>query len=178
MLRAKFSDLKNSDFFTFFNLREINSIKIANSTEIKEFKPGGFQDHIDLKFEIAYKNDEIKSATLLLDRDWIGNIESINFFGTDITKSFIVAVTPPDEQKSVEELAHYLFNLKGLKDVVIPCGAFVFKFEESTPKIKIILDVYKNVSVSNEFKLKNSKFIFKNVKESNKQRLLIKWYEM
>lgn len=174
----KFTDLKNSDFFTFFNLREINSIKIANSTEIKEFKPGGFQDRIDLKFEIANNNDEIKSATLLLDRDWIGNIESINSFGTDITKSFIIAVTPPGEQKSVEELAHYLFNLKGLKDVVIPCGDFVFKFEESNPKIKIILDVYRNLSDSNEFILNNSKFIFKNVNENNKQRLLIKWYEL
>ena len=178
MSRMKLSDLKNSDFFTFFNLREINSIKIDNSIEIKEYKPGGFQDHIDIKFEISNKNDEIKSGTLLLDRDWIGNIESINPFGTDIAKSFIVAITPPDEKKSIEELAHYVFNLKGLKDIVISCEAFIFKFEESNPKIKIILDVYRNLSDSNDFILKYSKFIFKNLKESNKQRLLIKWYEM
>ena len=92
MIFIKYSELQQSEFFSFFNISEIKIEKTPELTEIRYLKPGGFQEFIDILFKI--KDDEIKEAQLILERSWIGNHKKINPFGTDITKSFIEAITP------------------------------------------------------------------------------------
>ncbi len=69
-----YSKLTKSDFFTFFNLNEIRSER--NSPTVKIIKPGGFQEYIDIEFHLN-KKGEIIMAKLTLDRQWIGNVETL-----------------------------------------------------------------------------------------------------
>ena len=125
------------------------------------------------------EKDELEKAVLLLDREWIGDDKSINSFGKDIAKSFIDAVTPSEEKKrennQVKLLTHFLFNLKGSRDILIPLDKLLQDFEESDPNVKAVLDVYRNLNRSVEFSLENSKFIFDNIVQNGRPRLLIEW---
>ena len=114
-----------------------------------------------------------------MDREWIGDDKSINLFSKDISKSFIDAVTSSEEKKNennqVKLLTHYLFNLKGSRDIIIPLDKLLQDFEESSPKVKAVLDVYRNLNRSVEFSLEYSKFFFENIVQNGRPRLLIEW---
>jgi len=171
--------LKKSEFFSFFNLTEVEtSSPLSPPPTLKKVKPGGFQEHIDIEFYVN-EHDELEEAILLLDREWIGDDKSINSFGKDIAKSFIEVVTPSEEKKKennqVKLLTHYLFNLKGSRDIIIPLDKLLQDFEESDPKVKAVLDVYRNLNRSVEFSLEFSKFFFENIVQNGKPRLLIEW---
>lgn len=171
-----YSKLKNSEFFSFFNLSEIESER--SSPTIKIIKPGGFQDYIDIEYHLN-KQGEIIMALLLLDREWIGNVEKINPFGKDIAKSFIDSIVPPKEKEGDDNivvlLVHFLFNMIGTKDQIIPCTEPLYNFENSSPQVKSFLDVYRNLKNSFEIPLKNSKLKIKNIIQKEKKRIMIKW---
>ena len=170
--------MKKSEFFSFFNLTEVETSSPLSQPILKKVKPGGFQEHIDIEFYVN-ENDEIEKAVLLLDREWIGDDKSINLFSKDISKSFIDAVTSSEEKKNennqVKLLTHYLFNLKGSRDIIIPLDKLLQDFEESSPKVKAVLDVYRNLNRSVEFSLEYSKFFFENIVQNGRPRLLIEW---
>ena len=171
-----YSKLTKSDFFTFFNLNEISCER--NSPTVKILKPGGFQEYIDIEFHLN-KKGEIIMAKLTLDRQWIGNVETINPFGKDIAKSFIEAVIPLEEKEGEDNivvlLVHFLFNMVGTKDKIIPCTEPLYNFENSSAEVKSFLDVYRNLKNSNEIPLKTSILKIKNIIQKNKPRLIIKW---
>lgn len=170
--------MKKSEFFSFFNLTEVETSSPLSPPTLKKVKPGGFQEHIDMEFYVN-EYDELEKAVLLLDREWIGDDKSINSFGKDIAKSFIDAVTPSEEKKNennqVKLLTHFLFNLKGSRDIIIPLDKLLQDFDESNPKVKAVLDVYRNLNRSVEFSLEYSKFFFENIVQYSKPRLLIEW---
>ncbi|TFG08517.1 MAG: hypothetical protein EU539_02205 [Promethearchaeota archaeon] len=171
-----YSELKKSDFFEFFNLREIERQKLSKTVKKIKLKPGGFQEHIDIEFKV--KNDLLVSAKLILDRQWIGSAKTINPFGKDIAKSFIVAVIPSEERESVRNLVHFLFNLRGNEDIIIPVQKVYQFYEKSEPEIEPFLDVYRNQKKHAEFGLKDSKFIIKNIHVEEIDRLVIKWLKI
>jgi len=171
-----YSKLRLSEFFTFFNLNEIDSER--SSPNIKILKPGGFQEYINIEFHLNERGDVVM-AILLLDRQWIGNVETINPFGKDIAKSFIDAVVPPVEKEGEDNivilLVHFLFNMVGTKDKIIPCTQPLYNFENSSRKVKCFLDVYRGLKNSFEIPLKTSTLIIKNIIQKNKSRIIIKW---
>lgn len=87
---VNYDELKGSDFYQFFNIKEQKITNEGKYTRI-EVKTGGFREYIDIIFYLN-ENREIEKGILLLDRNWIGNEQSINPFGKDIAKSFILAV--------------------------------------------------------------------------------------
>ncbi|MFX1410437.1 MAG: hypothetical protein ACFFA6_08790 [Promethearchaeota archaeon] len=171
-----YSKLTKSEFFTFFNLYEINNEKTTPT--LKTLKPGGFQEYIDIEFHINEKG-EVIMAILFLDREWIGNVEIINPFGKDIAKSFIDAVVPIKEKEGEDNiivlLIHFLFNMVGTKDKIIPCTEPLYNFENSSPEVKSFLDVYRNLRPSYELHLEGSILKIENLIQKNKSRLMIKW---
>jgi hypothetical protein len=176
MSNVNYNELKSSDFFNFFNLHEIKDQK--TSQFFKKLKPGGFQEYIDIELYLNNNND-VEKAQLGLDRKWIGNYENINPFGKDLAKSFIDAVVPYEEKEGEDNviilLVHFLFNMVGTKDKIIPCTAPLYHFEESSDVVKTFLDVYRNLIPSYELSLKHSKIEISNIMQNNKPRLIIKW---
>ncbi len=138
-----YADFKNSEFFNFFNLRTESSKELSSGIIELHLKTGGFQEYIDIYFYLD-KKSEIKKAKLLSDREWIGDPSSINPFGTDISKSFIDIVFPkhltPEFKK---HLIHYLFNLRGDNQVLIPLHKAFQGFENAAPEVIDFLDVYR-----------------------------------
>lgn len=80
--------MKDREFFTFFNLTESDENRTEKKTIIKNLKPGGFQEYIDIQLMLN-SQEEITQATISLERSWTGNADSLNPFAKDIVKSFI-----------------------------------------------------------------------------------------
>jgi hypothetical protein len=169
----KYSDFKASEFFSFFNLSESSSEQISSELKKVSLKTGGFQEHIDIYVYVT-KNGDIKKAELYLDRQWIGNIDSINPFGADISKSFLQYFLPSQEGSEFKKhLVHYLYNLRGKNQVVIPLHQAFKGFEDSTPKIRPYLEVYRNISKEMSKRSKDYHLIMKNTIQGEKEGLLI-----
>jgi hypothetical protein len=169
-----YDELKNSDFYQFFNIKEQGTTNKDNYTRIK-VKTGGFQEYIDIKFYLN-ENREIEKGILLLDRNWVGNKESINPFGKDIVKSFILAVIPLEGNgKKIKDLAEHIFALKGENDQIIYLKENKPENKEITEGIVNILNVYKNKSDKAEYNLENSILTFENFEEEGNNYLKILW---
>jgi hypothetical protein len=169
----KYSEIQQSEFFHFFNLHEIERSKTFDASTLIKLKTGGFQEYIDIMFEI--KEGYIQKADLYIDRKWIGDAIGLNPFGKDIAKSFIIALTPKNELDSINPLAHSLFNLKGKKDIIIYINKQSQIIEKPSLEILSFLKVYLNLSKYYEFPLYNSKFIIENIIKYDKPCLSIKW---
>jgi len=170
----KYSDFQQSEFYKFFNLMEQSSIKVDKDQKKFYFKTGGFQEHIDIYLYVNNDNLIIQSE-LYLDRKWIGNTKSINPFGSDISKSFIDLFLPKDHDKEFKKhLIHYLFNLRGDEQVVIPLHRAFIDFEESVPEIVPFLDVYRNNKNKMNKTTQNYNLIMENITQNQKDRLLIR----
>ena len=152
--------LKQTDFYSFFNLSEITQEKVSEGKIIKYVKPGGFQEHINLRFWI--KEEIIIKALLELDRAWIGNASHLNPFANDITKSFLSALLPDELQEFKIVLVQNIWNLRGSEDIVICLDEVVRKWEDAHPKIKKFLDVYRGITEFNEKNLENLTLTMRN----------------
>ncbi len=169
----KYSNFKNSEFYTFFNISETLSEKFSADLTKISLKTGGFQEHIDL-YIYRDNNDEIRKVQLYLNRDWIGNTNSINPFGTDIAKSFIDLFLPKEyDPKFKKHLVHYLFNLRGDHQVVIPLHKAFQGFEESSPEIQPFLDVYRNTKKTARKTFKDFVLNMENLIKNDKNLLFI-----
>ncbi|MBD3229114.1 MAG: hypothetical protein GF329_13075 [Candidatus Lokiarchaeota archaeon] len=169
----RYSELKDSEFYHFFNLIEQKKEKFNSNLTKLFLKTGGFQEHIDI-FLYINKNIQIKKAELFLERQWIGNKKSINPFGTDISKGFINYFLPSNKDSEFKKhLVHDLFNLRGENQVVIPLHQAFRGFEESTPEIIPYLDVYRNTKKEISKTSKNFELFMQNIIQDQKERLLI-----
>lgn len=108
--------LQGSEFFTFFNVHEV-SRRDGERGGVKtvQCKPGGFQESIDISFDVDAKGNVV-SARLLLDRSWIGNGEHVNPFANDIARSFIDALVPAGDHAAIEPLLTAIMDAKGIDD--------------------------------------------------------------
>ena len=169
-----YSEFRTTDFHSYFNLSELSS---STSTR-KRFKPGGFQEHVDLELRLD-EQSEIMCGELILDRKFIGNTEHLNAFAKDIAKSFIAAFIPQSTKLREDDpallLVHSLMNLIGSKDPIIPCSRPLYYVEGSAPRIQPLLDTYRGTRESAELQLSNSNVSFKRIEQGKKARLSITW---
>nr|MDO8084830.1 hypothetical protein [Candidatus Sigynarchaeum springense] len=108
--------LGGSEFFSFFNVHETKRHGGAgDGVRVVECKPGGFQEYIDMSFDVNAGGDVVV-ARLLLDRSWIGSGEHVNPFANDIAKSFIDALVPPGDHAAIEPLLRAIMDAKGTSD--------------------------------------------------------------
>lgn len=169
-----YSEFINSEFFRFFNIRIEKSTEKASDITIVHLKTGGFQEHIDIFISID-KEGDILEGKLFLDRKWIGDANTINPFGTDISKSFIALLFPHDLQPDFKKhLIHYLFNLRGDNQVYIPLHKAFQEFEDAAPEVKPFLDVYRGQKESKIKSIEDFSLTLKNLQAEGKDRLLIK----
>jgi hypothetical protein len=89
----KYTEFQKSEFHGWFGIGETGRVIQANGLTRIALKPGGFQEFIDLYLEINAE-DEVKTATLLVDRSWFISPSGINMMGIDIVKSFVNAMIP------------------------------------------------------------------------------------
>ncbi|TFG15812.1 MAG: hypothetical protein EU535_01030 [Promethearchaeota archaeon] len=153
--RVSYSKLKDTDFFTFFNLSEINRIdqNIPRNSKTILLKPGGFQQFIDISFQIS--NDQIFKACLSLDRNWIGDEKSINPFAKDITKSFLMALFPEGlNQEFKMMLVQGIWNMKGSQDRIFCIDEVILNWESSNPDIKKFINIFQGIDIHHEIDFK------------------------
>ncbi|MFW9933721.1 MAG: hypothetical protein ACFFDR_13855 [Candidatus Thorarchaeota archaeon] len=112
-----YTNIKYSDFFSFFNVRETSKVKHGDNVTIK-LKPGGFQEFIDIEF-IIDSDEFLTESNLWLDRSWIGNEDRLNVFAKDIAKSYIRDMIVIDLQDQVATIVDILFQVKGETDHII-----------------------------------------------------------
>ncbi len=167
----KLCELMETDFYTFFNLYEIHPVNPLPSFLV--FKTGGFQEYITIEIHIDEQKN-INGAILILDRDWIGNANSINPFGKDIAKSFIATFIPqPVQGEFRETLLTSLWNMKGTEDTIICIDKVVKIWEDSDIEVKDFLDVYRDIKIEARKVIDGHELIMKNVNEAKKKLLKI-----
>ena len=165
------SELEKTDFYTFFNLHEIKTAKSSPNCII--FKPGGFQEYITIHI-IIDEQKNIHGAHLILDREWVGNFETINPFGKDIAKSFIgTFISSKVNSEFRDSLITSLWNMKGTKDVIICIDKVVKGWEYSNIEIKDFLDVYRNSKKEAKKILDGYELIMINIQDGDKKILKI-----
>ena len=169
---VKYSDLKTSDFWNFFGIKEIESKKINDKYSKKLIKPGAFQEYIDIEFNLN-NLEEIERALLKLNRVWIGNYKNINPFANDIIKSFIYELTPEKYKSGIKKISQILFKIHGVDDEII----YLQKDENNDLNIESSTQNIINVVVGLKeyfiYRLNNFGFIFQNKIENNESFLLI-----
>lgn len=98
--RLSLSQLRTSDFYSFFNIRET---AVDGSPDRRSFKlkTGGFQEFIDIEV-LVDQNEKVHRALLTVARQWITQMGANNSLVVDIVKSFIDAMIP--EQIDLSQL--------------------------------------------------------------------------
>ena len=107
-----------TDFFSFFGIHQVAEIPMLGVSVIKKFKPGGFQEAIDIEIT----EDEIGSllsAAIQIERTWLGNAQHLNPFGTDIAKSFLNTFIDPRDHEQISPLVDTIADLHGEFDKII-----------------------------------------------------------
>lgn len=107
-----------SDFFQFFNWHEIDPCDNCPLPVAKIYKPGAYEEHIDLEIHLN-KHRQIDQAELSLTREWVGPQESLNVFAKDLIKSFIAFFTQNDANPFASDLVDSIWNLEGSKSLTI-----------------------------------------------------------
>ncbi len=113
-----YEDLKKTELFSFFNFTESGRRSSGDGMREIHFKPGGFQEFIDVKLKID-RSQMVHQGVLYLDRAWIGGPMTVSPFGKDLAKSFIAAVTPLVDKTKADRIISTIWNLQGSKDRVI-----------------------------------------------------------
>ncbi len=158
----------NSDFYSFFNLEEIDRKGGEHGVISYYYKPGGFQEYIDLNF--IMKNNDILQGILKIDRIWLGDINHLNMFAKDITKSFLELLIPNDLKEFKLLLIQNIWNMKGNEDRVICWDEVVKCWEDYSPEVKTFLDVYRGISNFSQKVFEDATILMENQpnKEENK----------
>jgi len=166
----KYSELKESDFWEFFGLNELESRETDNGLSVKMIKTGGFQEYIDIEFYVN-KSDEIFRAILKLKRLWVGDYKNLNPFAKDIIKSFVYAITPNEYKQNVENLVNILFRIHGSEDKVI----YIRKPDtiKIDSRIQDVINVVLGLKDSFIYELNSLRFVFRNQIENDISFLLI-----
>jgi len=111
-------ELKKTELFSFFNFTENGRRPTSRGMQEIHFKPGGFQEFIDVKLKID-SSQIVHQGILYLDRAWIGGAMTVSPFGKDLAKSFIAAVTPDVDKDKADRVVCTIWNIQGSSDRVI-----------------------------------------------------------
>lgn len=135
-------------------------------------KPGGYQDHIDLKFTLD-EEETITSAELILDRAWMED-PSTAPFAVDIAKSFVLTFAGEDE--AMQTLGRQLeLSMGGLPGVL--SAAHVTDPVPPDPHhvVTPALDVYAGRAAGATLQSRLHRLVLANVDAPQGRRLSIEW---
>jgi hypothetical protein len=170
----KLSDIESSgtDFFKFFNIHQVAEIPLLGISVIKKFKPGGFQESIDLEIT-ENELGELLSAGLQLNRTWIGNVQKINPFATDIAKSFLHAFIPPKIHNELKTFIDFIEFAHGTQDRIIHISGKQPSLGTPSPEIRHFLEVFVGNEVQYVRDYSICKIAFTNLNMKNRDFLEI-----
>ena len=89
-------ELGESEFFSWFGISEVGRQPADGGRVVVRCKPGGFQEAVDLEFDLDAA-PRVRGARLLLDRSWVDAAATAPF-AADIGKSFLAALAPNSAQ--------------------------------------------------------------------------------
>jgi len=167
-----YEDLQKTELFSFFHFTESGRRPAAGGFQEIHYKPGGFQEFIDVHMKVD-RSHIVHEGVLYLDRDWIGGPMTVNPFGKDLAKSFIAAICPTKDKEKAEQVVSTIWNLQGSKDNVIslhPDGPNDLTKEVSIEKLE---QVYLGISRIFEMTCEESCIKIENVIDVGKNRLKI-----
>jgi hypothetical protein len=167
-----YKKLKESDLFAFFNFSEIGRRKGEKGLAMVSFKPGGFQEFIDIAMQMDVAGS-IFSAVLLMDRKWIGNEKTINPFGKDLAKSFIQQMTPEVDREEIESIVFILWDMIGREDQVIGIRPVDTSYSQGEQGVASVVDVYKGLKKTFTYQMSESIMRIENVVDGGRERLKI-----
>ncbi|MGY5864415.1 MAG: hypothetical protein RTV41_07405 [Candidatus Thorarchaeota archaeon] len=163
-----YQDLQKTDLFEFFNFSESGRRRVKGDMQEIHLKPGGFQEFIDVKMMVD-RSQTVHEGILYLDRDWIGGPMTVSPFGKDLAKSFIAAVTPPNDRERADRIISTIWNLQGSRDEVIE----IESNSSSESSIEQLESVYLGIEDKFEISLKESCIKVENVLDVGRKRLKI-----
>lgn len=173
--KIKYTELKKTEFWSFFGIKEKESVDLGSGKIKKIIKPGGFQEFVDIEFHVN-EQDEVFKAILRLHRSWVGDDKHLNPFAQDISKSFIEALTSAADMPNVKDLIDIMFKVHGSQDHVISIYSEI-KVDTLKRDIKNIIDTMLGVKESSYIQLSGGTFKFNNLKENDVAKFVIT-YEM
>jgi hypothetical protein len=168
----EYKKLKESDLFTFFKFSEIGRRRGEKGLAMVNFKPGGFQEFIDIAMQMDVSG-RIYSALLMMDRKWIGNEKTINSFGKDLAKSFIQQMTPESDREEIEPVVFILWDMIGQEDQVIGIRPIEAVSTPEMQGIATVVDVYKGIKKTFTYQMSESTMKIENVVDGGRDRLKI-----
>lgn len=168
----KYEELRETDLFTFFNFTEIGRRRTPEGLVEVRLKPGGFQEFIDVSVHVD-RSSIVHKGILLLDRDWVGGPRTVNPFGKDLAKSFVAAVTHPEDKDRAAGIVTTLWRVTGSDDMIVR----IRNHKDTDPEVSEFLDTLVNVylGTGDEFSksLKRTKVSIGNTVNLGKKRLQI-----
>jgi hypothetical protein len=132
----------DSDFFSFFNLQQTENTVEAGLSRIY-FKPGGFQEHVDIEVAVL-GNLKIYEAALELDRSFIGDEKNTNPFAKDICKSFIAVMCLHETDKAFDDIIDGIWSIEGTNDKIL-YRELPTPYEQRTAVAKKAIDAYRGL---------------------------------
>ena len=113
-----YEEMKQSELFSFFHFTEMGRRPTGSGLIEIHLKPGAFQEFIDASMKVD-KAGTLHEGTLYLDREWIGGPMTLNPFGKDLAKSFVDAVTHPEDRERACGIVSTLWRITGSDDIVV-----------------------------------------------------------
>ena len=167
-----YDELQETELFSFFSFSETGRRPMPDGMQEIHLKPGGFQEFIDVKMKID-RSQMVHQGVLYLDRDWIGSPMTVSPFGKDLAKSFIAAVTPPDDRKKADNIVSTIWHIQGIGDKVISVESEGPKDIVADSPIEELQQVYLGIEDKYEMKLEKSFIKVENVTDVGRKRLKI-----
>lgn len=172
MFLMTYEELQKTELFSFFNFTESGRKPTAGGYQEIHYKPGGFQEFIDIKMKID-RSQTVQEGVLYLDRDWIGGPMTVSPFGKDLAKSFIAAICPEADKEQAERVVSTIWNLSGSSDRVISLHPEGSENVESQGAIEEIELVYLGLAKKFEMVFDKSCIRIENVTDVGRERLKI-----
>lgn len=164
-----YEELQKTELFSFFHFTESGRKPAADGYQVIHYKPGGFQEFIDVKMKVD-RSQNIQEGTLYLDRDWIGGPMTVSPFGKDLAKSFIDAICPNVDKEKADRVISTIWHLRGSNDDVISVDQ-----EESGSEVSIeeLEQVYLGIAKKFEITCEKTCITIENVMDVGRKRLKI-----
>jgi hypothetical protein len=172
MFLMTYEELQKTELFTFFNFTESGRKPAPDGYQEIHYKPGGFQEFIDVKMKID-RSQSVQEGVLYLDRDWIGGPMTVSPFGKDLAKSFIAAICPNADKEKAKRVVSTIWNLSGSSDRIVSLHIEESENLESEGAIEQIELVYLGVADKFEMTLDKSSIKIENVMDVGRERLKI-----
>ena len=165
----EYDKLKESELFSFFQFTEMGRRPQSRGFTEIYLKPGGFQEFIDVSMKVD-QEEGVHEGILLLDRDWIGGPMTVNPFGKDLAKSFVEAVTHPEDKEKACSVITTIWSLSGSKERDSYLDS---KTDASEDQIEKLTNVYLGIEKYYSLELEKCNIVIENVEDVGRPRLRI-----